>query len=115
MGSDFLVVTPVDDTMRRWKLLKPVTVCLEDDGCFTIPEGFVTDFASVPRCFWSIIPPMGRYGKAAILHDYLYHTKSVSRKEADKIFLKAMDLLGVSAWKKYVMYFAVRLFGWVKW
>ena len=110
-----LVVSPANDEMTRWRLEDDVTVCLEDGRCFTIPKGFITDFASVPRCFWSLIPPMGRYGKAALLHDYLYNTKSVSRREADRIFLETMFLMGVSRWKAYVMYVAVRVFGWLRW
>ena len=110
-----IAVAPIDEEMRRWRLLRDTTVCLEDGRCFTIPEGFVTDFASVPRCLWSIIPPMGRYGKAALLHDYLYAVKTTSRAEADRIFLKAMFMMGTAKWKAYLMYAAVRLFGWVRW
>ena len=110
-----LVVSPANDEMTRWRLEGDVTVCLEDGKCFTVPKGFITDFASVPRCFWSLIPPMGRYGKAALLHDYLYNTKSVSRREADRIFLKTMLMMEVPKWKAYVMYVAVRVFGWLRW
>lgn len=40
-----------------------------------IPVGFITDFASVPFIFWWIFPPWGRYGKAAVLHDWLYQRR----------------------------------------
>ena len=38
---------------------------------FKVEKGFITDFASIPRIFWSIYPPFGRYTKSAVLHDRL--------------------------------------------
>ena len=77
----------------------------------TVPKGFVTDFASVPRIFWNIFPPIGRYTKACIIHDYMYDNAIKTKKEADLIFYQAMDVLGVPKWKRLVMYWAVRVFG----
>jgi len=110
-----LVISPVDADMRRWELLQDTTICLENGECYTIPAGFVTDFASVPRCLWLILPPMGKYGKAALLHDWFYNVKTTTRREADRIFFQAMLLMGVAKWKAWVMYVAVRLFGWTRW
>lgn len=78
---------------------------------YKVPKGFETDLASVPRAAWSIIPPMGRYTNAAILHDSLYAERVVSKKEADKVFLEAMRVCGVPAYKRYPMYWAVAAFG----
>jgi hypothetical protein len=80
-----------------------------------VPEGTLTDFASVPRIFWSIIPPDGQYTQAAVLHDYLYRTHERSRKESDEIFLEAMKVLAVPSWKRQIMFWAVRLFGKMAW
>ena len=77
----------------------------------TVPKGFVTDFASVPRIFWNIIPPIGRYTKACIIHDYMYDNAIKTKKEADLIFYQAMQVLGVPKWKRLIMYWAVRMFG----
>lgn len=80
----------------------------------TVPTGFITDFASVPRILWAIIAPTGRHTKAAVLHDYLYSTSSTlnfTRKHCDKLFLEAMKILGVKKWKRVLMYRGVRLFG----
>lgn len=46
---------------------------------FTVPKGFVTDLASVPSVFWSVLRPDGEYAYAAILHDYLLGTAVVQR------------------------------------
>lgn len=78
-----------------------------------VPAGFVTDFASIPRAFWRVLPPTGRYGKAAVVHDYLYRTPEiqVTRAEADKVFLDAMADLGVGTVTRRTMWAAVRTFG----
>lgn len=84
-----------------------------------IPRGFLTDGASVPRAFWSLIPPWGEHGQAAILHDYLceysYTIKDglineIDRKAVDKIFLEALKVLKVSRFKRYLMFYAVRTY-----
>lgn len=76
-----------------------------------VPNGFITNFASIPRVFWSILPPTGSYGKAAVIHDYLYATGKFSRWKADRVFREAMQILKVPNWKIFVIYWAVRLFG----
>lgn len=76
-----------------------------------VPAGTITDLASVPRWLWTVFPPHGRYAKAAIVHDYLYERAIGSKREADRIFLEAMGVLGVPRWRRVVMYAAVCLFG----
>lgn len=77
----------------------------------TVPIDYVTDLTSVPRVLWSIFPPNGKYAKAAIVHDYLYTNAIGTRAWADEVFCEAMGVLGVPRWRKYVMYWSVRLFG----
>jgi len=78
-----------------------------------VPKGYRTDFASVPRFMWRVLPPYGEYGKAAVIHDYLCDNNAhcASSKEAADIFFEAMTVLKVKAWKKYAMTWAVKLFG----
>lgn len=80
-------------------------------GGWCVPAGFQTDFASIPRIFWNILPPIGPYAQAAIVHDYLYRTGLVTRKEADLTFLQIMKTDGVSFFVRHLMYYAVRIFG----
>ena len=80
-----------------------------------VPAGFKTDFASVPRIFWPILPPAGPYTQAAVLHDYLYNQQKRPRAECDSIFREAMGVLGVPEWKRQTMYQAVNAFGWIPW
>jgi hypothetical protein len=85
-----------------------------------VPKGFVTDGASVPRIFWSILYPFGSYFPAALIHDYLYSkasnhltaAKKIYRKEVDQIFLQAMKDVGVGWLTRRTIYRAVRLGGW---
>src|SRR3954469_3966277 len=51
-----------------WKADKPITDGVND---VRVPAGFVTDLASIPNQFWSVLPPAARYSYPAIIHDYL--------------------------------------------
>ncbi|EAA7555622.1 DUF1353 domain-containing protein [Salmonella enterica] len=97
----------------NWRVHEPFAFYLSDDNSdvISVPAGFVTDLATIPRIFWSVMPPDGKYAKAAIIHDYLYDNALRTKKEADLIFLDGMTVLGVPKWKRTIMYWAVRLFG----
>lgn len=85
------------------------------DEIIIVPVKFETDFASVPRIFWSIISPIDTHAKAAVIHDYLYFTGQYNRKRADEIFKEALIVLNVEPWKVHVMYNAVRVGSWYAW
>lgn len=107
-----LVVTEAKN--EQWELVTPLIYSGNQDH-FEIPAGFKTDFASVPRIFWNIVPPYGLYTKAAVIHDWLYRNRIVSRKDADGIFRKIMHESEVGKIKRYSMWAAVRLFGRFAW
>jgi len=99
---------------ERWKLITPFEYHVgtyPSNEVINVPIGFITDLASIPRVFWSIFPPHGEYAKAAIIHDYLYENAINTKKYADDIFFEAMGVLGVCAWRKHLIYWAVRVFG----
>ena len=77
-----------------------------------VPRGFASDGASVPRAFWRLFPPLGRYTPAAILHDWIYRSQVVSRADGDAIFRDACTELGVPAWQAWTLWAAVRAGGW---
>jgi hypothetical protein len=85
------------------------------DRTVVIPAGFVTDGASVPRLFWNLIPPLGKYGQAAVVHDYLYRWQAYSRRRSDDALLEAMWVSGCARWQYAAIYLAVRLFGAPAW
>jgi len=80
-----------------------------------VPTGFTTDFASVPCLLWIILPKWGKYGNAAVIHDYLYYDQSTTRLRADNVFLEAMIVLKVPVWQKFCLYTGVRIAGWWAW
>lgn len=78
----------------------------------TVPEGFVTDFASIPGPAQILIQPFGRHAPAAVLHDFLYALgQKKARAYADRLFLHAMQESGVSFFRRSLMFRMVRLFG----
>jgi hypothetical protein len=104
---------------RIYFLLKPITwkpnLGQESFQEVTVPIGFVTDFASIPRAFWSALPPDGRYTWPAIVHDYLYWTQMRSKEDADMIFKFGMEDLGVGTVVSNLIYNAVHSFGSYAW
>ena len=116
---------------RKWRLLESFTYFdptfrYDDDppgvsGEFIdVQAGFVTDFASIPRALWAVLPPTGEYGKAAVIHDWLYYrghvgVQPITRRYADKIFRQAMLELGVAAHRRWLMWSAVRTFAGFLW
>jgi hypothetical protein len=80
-----------------------------------VPAGFQTDFASVPRALWNVLPPHGRYDRAAVLHDFFYQTGGLDRGEADGVLLEAMNVCHVARWQRWTIYAGVRAGGWATW
>lgn len=112
-----------------WRLTAPIAYDVGSVGSgetITVPAGATTDFASVPRFAWSIIPADGAWLKAAVVHDWLYRTRGTcqldgevyrtrpapyTRAESDAIFKEAMGVLGVGSLTKAIIYAAVRVGG----
>lgn len=101
----------------RWKLIRPFIYVSEIGGVIEAPINFISDGASIFKVAQIIIggPWEGKYAKAAVIHDWGYHTQKLSRKKVDLIFLEAMKILNVPQWKCRVMYRFVRAFGWIPW
>lgn len=105
-----------------WVVTDPFVYYLGDKGSDTfvrIPNGYLTDGASVPRIFWNIIPPWGKYGQAAIVHDYLCEylevetptgKRKITRKECDDILLEAMKVLGVPGGRAWMIHSGVAMY-----
>lgn len=103
---------------NMWRTERSFTYCIGEEDSedqIIVPEGFETDLASVPWPACMFITRSGRYNQAAVLHDYLYHCHNRKREDCDCIFLEAMEILGVSWWKRKLMFRAVRMGGWLPW
>jgi hypothetical protein len=71
--TDALVVTPLADG-KTWVVLRDFgyDVGTEDSGDrVNVEIGFQTDFATIPRFLWVVLPRWGRYGNASVIHDPL--------------------------------------------
>ena len=80
-----------------------------------VPIGFVTDFASVPRAFWSLLRPDGEYAYAAVIHDYLYWFQERPKEVADMVFKFAMQDFKIDALTVGAIYKAVEKGGKSAW
>jgi hypothetical protein len=87
----------------------------EGPAAVEVPKGFVTDFASIPRVFWSVLPTDGNYAYSAILHDYLYWTQMGKREDADRVLQLSMGDFKVNALTIATIHRAVRLGGGFAW
>lgn len=80
-----------------------------------VPRGFLTDFASTPRFLWPFYPPDGPWQQAAVVHDVLYREGEWNRAMSDSLFLRAMELLPVPAYRRWIFYLVLRLAGGAAW
>ena len=85
----------------------------------TVPVGFRSDGASVPRFFWRLVFPPGdaQALRAAFLHDWIYrtHPEGWDRKKADDLFYDVLVADGVPKWRAYLAWSGVRLGGSAAW
>jgi hypothetical protein len=80
----------------------------------TVPSGFLTDLASVPRVATIFIPQFGRHSPAALFHDWCYEQEKYgyhSKDFADALFYALLKKMGVGSVKAASMYAAVKFFG----
>ena len=100
-----------------WSLIKPFTYRSDLLGEIVVPEGFITDLASVPWFARWYVSRDGNHTRAAVVHDYLYAPASeasfpdTSRRTADRVFLEAMRVCGLRPTLALVLYSAVRIGG----
>jgi hypothetical protein len=78
---------PIGD--GNWRVTHAFTVkAIEDSGTehvITVPVGFETDLASVPRLPLVYIALAGKGPKSAVVHDYAYH-EQMGKGFADDVF-----------------------------
>ncbi len=114
-----------DGVLRLSRFVEPIYFLTEAVGWkanpgqklpnVTVPAGFVTDFASIPRPFFSLLRPDGDYVYAAIVHDYMYWMQNHPRAIADDIFRRGMEDFGVATGTITTIYGTVRAGGGLAW
>lgn len=99
----------------KWQLLKALVYTDPVIGPLVVPDGAVTNFASIRslRVLATLIYALlVGYGNAACtVHDYLYEQGKFSRKECDQVLYRALRGEGVARWRALIFYIGVRLGG----
>lgn len=91
--------------LSRYRLTAPIQV-----GAVVIPNGYITDGATVPLLLRWLFPPTGRYFPAAVVHDYILDTERDWPK-ANGLFGAALNECGLPRWRRYPMHWAVKVYG----
>ncbi|WP_210542688.1 DUF1353 domain-containing protein [Rhodoferax sp. PAMC 29310] len=115
--TQVLLVSPMDDG-DTWVVMRDFgyEVGAEDSvDVVDVAVGFMTDFASIPPFMQWWLPKWGKYGNAAVIHDYLYWDQMRPRRACDLVFLEAMGVMKVGAIRKRAIFWGVRTFGWWAW
>jgi hypothetical protein len=101
---------------RNWIVRQPLiyTIGISKDT-LTVPAGFVTDFASIPQVFHSLLRQNGNYLLPAVVHDYLYWKQTCTREQADQILWLGMIENRFPAFQRAPIYVAVRTAGGFAW
>lgn len=106
-----------------WRVASPFIYYSELLGRdIEVPEGYVTDLASVPQLFRFIVPVANaKNRRAAVVHDYLCTNPEglvKDQKQADKVFREALGVVGVGRFRSAFLYYPVRTYqsitGWFK-
>lgn len=101
----------------RWRLVEDFGYESRAGLIVLVPAGFETDFASVPRLLWPIIPLTDAvYDKAAVLHDFAVRNRRAlgfSLMECHRLFREVLLFTGTGHFKSAVMFSAVVLFNWI--
>jgi len=103
-----------DDTI--WVLDSPLVYYSDIVGEITVPAGFETDFASVPRVPIAFTLYGNRAHREGVIHDYLFRKDSkplVGFSRANRVFLEAMECRGKPWYVRYPMYSAVCAFSYL--
>ena len=102
-------------TSDEWVLCDPFHIRIDNGDAgvaplsLTVPKGFSTDLASVPRLPGTYMLFGGKARRSAILHDYLYELR-YPRDWADAVFRAAM-VHEVGPITRYLMWLGVRVGG----
>lgn len=100
----------------RWRLKSPLKYqSLIVEWIVSVPKGFETDFASVPRLPLAYLLAGDTAHEAAVVHDFLYSSGICPRQEADAIFFEAIGVLDEPGWRRWAMWSAVRAGGGAAW
>jgi hypothetical protein len=90
-----------------------VTEYVGSTDVISIPSDFPTDLASIPRPFWSLLPPNGVWEKAAVLHDFgcvslAEGTCTLTSRDVDGLFRRVAREGGAGFITRWWLWMGVR-------
>jgi hypothetical protein len=94
-------------------LLKPFAYIDSKGVRWDVPEGFISDGASIPGYLWVVLggPYSGPYRDAAVIHDYYCREKSRRWEDVHLVFLEAALKRGTAQSLAQSMYAGILLGG----
>lgn len=100
---------------RRYELVEPFEYLSAIVGRVLVEPGYITDFHTIPRAFWSVLPP-DDWAEAAVAHDKLCtdhqsSTRLVSSHEAALVHQECSLHIGSPEWRAKTMFWAIDTFG----
>jgi hypothetical protein len=98
---------------QLYQLLASLRYQSDIAGLVEVPEGFVTDLASIPQLALALLGDIAQ--EPAVPHDYIYNMHTVPRETADSMLYEACLLTGVPRWKAWLIYQGVRIGGASHW
>ena len=115
--SRFVTTLKTEQTDRRtYKLLDDLVLADDYQRTIIVPAGFITDFASIKVLhnaflfvLFALVSGYGNY--AATVHDWLYFSGQVSRKDADAVLYRALRAEGIARWRAWLFWAGVRIGG----
>lgn len=106
-----------DSQKKKWQLTAIMYVQSKRFGIIEVAAGFFTDLATIhylPIPYLAMI--LSGYGvEAAVVHDWLYHTGQLTRKQSDYVYYEVLRQTGTARWRALIFYAGARAFGWYFW
>ena len=122
---------------QRWKITESYDFYMRDLETYGkvgnvychVAKGTISDLASIPWALRWLIPKVGLDSQAAVVHDCIYKSGTMSMQEpsgrimpvnvsrhmADRAYKIGMDVLGVSKVRSEPIYRGLRMGGFVVW
>lgn|SRR3990167_4926000 len=121
-----VVLEPIEEAgtfdRGKWKVVEPMIYkSARYNVVISVPPGFVTDLASVPRILPLTFALTGATSvKAAVVHDWIYSNQvyldgkrqMLPREVCDDIFEEISQEEQVPGWRRSLMWVVLRATGW---
>ena len=113
--------------IETWRVVEPFSFLSKNGLLVDVPQGFITDLASVPKVFRSVVPQIGYWNQAAVVHDLLYRhhrdglDTTILKQHADYLLLEGCRVKAAlynvpdSERKDWLLYGGVRAAGLESW